>query len=62
MMVDICKKSGCEFVVLSSVADLEHFNDKVHHIKGKIAIENYLKQSGLNYGILRPVAFFGTLC
>ena len=60
-IVDACKLAGCEFVVYSSVADPEYANDKVLHFKAKIDIENYLKASGLKFGLLRPVAFFGML-
>lgn len=59
MMIDVCKEVGVTFVIYSSAGDLEHFNDKVHHIKSKIPVENYLKASGLRFGIVRPVAFFG---
>ena len=61
MMVDCCKECGVTFVIYSSAGDLESFNDKVHHIKGKIDVENYLKASGLRFGIVRPVAFFENL-
>ncbi len=37
-----------------SVADAESFDDKTHHIKAKVILEDYLKQSGLNFTILRP--------
>ena len=59
MMVDVCKACGVTYVIYSSAGDLEHFSEKVLHIKGKIDVENYLKASGLRFGILRPVAFFG---
>jgi len=61
MIVDCCKECGVTFVIYSSAGDLESFNDKVHHIKGKIDVENYLKASGLRFGIVRPVAFFENL-
>jgi nucleoside-diphosphate-sugar epimerase len=35
MMVDACKKAGCEFVVYSSACDPEFMSDKVLHVKGK---------------------------
>lgn len=31
--IDACKANGCEYVVLATAADLEHMNDKTHHIK-----------------------------
>ena len=33
-------------------------NKKVKHFRSKLTIENYLKESGLHYAILRPVGFF----
>ena len=59
MMIDVFKANGCEFVVFTSAGDLENMNEKVHHIKTKIHIEKHLKESGLRFSILRPVAFFG---
>jgi len=56
--IDVCKANGCEYVVLATAADLEHMNDKTHHIKSKLPVEEYFKQSGLKGSILRPVAFF----
>jgi uncharacterized protein YbjT (DUF2867 family) len=56
--IDAAKAANVEHLVFISVADAEHFNDKVKHIKTKVAIEKYLKESGLKYSILRPVAFF----
>ena len=58
IMVDVCKANGCEFVVLATAADLEYMNEKAHHIKSKIPVEEYFKASGLKGSILRPVAFF----
>jgi hypothetical protein len=43
IMIDACKAAGCEFVVYSSCADIENFNENVHHVKSKLPIENYLK-------------------
>lgn len=57
-MVDVCKANGCEYVVLATAADLEYMNEKSIHIKSKIPVEEYFKQSGLKGSILRPVAFF----
>ena len=57
-MVDACKRAGCEYVVYSSAADADLYNDKVKHMKGKVAVETYLQSSGLNNTILRPAAFF----
>jgi len=58
IQIDVCKANGCEYVVLATAADLEHMNDKTHHIKSKIPVEEYFKASGLKGSILRPVAFF----
>ena len=56
--IDAAKAAGVEHFIFISVVDGELFNDKVKHCKTKLVIEKYLKDSGLNYSILRPTAFF----
>jgi len=56
--IDAAKSTGSDHFIFVSVADAEYFNDHVRHIKTKIEIENYLINSGINYSILRPTAFF----
>lgn len=61
MMVEVCKRVGCDFVVFCSVCDPDLMNDKVKHIKTKLAVETYLQSSGMDYTILRPCCFFENL-
>ncbi|MBS7805954.1 NmrA family NAD(P)-binding protein [Rhizobiales bacterium TNE-4] len=56
--IDAAKKKGVDHFIFVSVVDAEYFNDHVRHIKTKLVIEDYLRQSGLPYSILRPAAFF----
>ena len=56
--IDAAKAANVEHLIFVSVADAELFDDKVKHIKTKVVIEKYLKESGVKYSILRPVAFF----
>ena len=51
-------KGGVQHVVYSSVANADVAPDAVGHFKSKLDVEDHLKASGLNYSILRPVAFF----
>ena len=44
--------------MFSSVGDADKAPEAVAHFKSKFDIENHLKASGLDYSILRPVAFF----
>ena len=61
MAIDVAKENGCEFVVFCSVADCDIAPHDVLHFRSKFQIEKYLDASGLNYGILRPVAFLDNL-
>lgn len=56
--VDAAKAAKVDHFIFVSVADAEHFNDDVKHIKTKVVIEDYLRKSGVPYSILRPTAFF----
>jgi uncharacterized protein YbjT (DUF2867 family) len=56
--IDAAKSAKVEHFIFVSVADAEHFNDHVRHIKTKVVIEDYLRSSGIPYSILRPTAFF----
>jgi taspase (threonine aspartase 1) len=59
--IDAAKKAGVDHIIFMSVADAECFDDKTHHIKAKVILEDYVKRSGLNFTILRPSAFFENL-
>ena len=59
--IDVAKVNCVEHFIFVSVVDAENFNEHVRHIKTKIAIEDYLRQSGVPYSILRPTAFFENL-
>jgi len=56
--IDVAKEKGVDHFIFVSVVDAEYFNDHVRHIKTKLVIEDYLRQSGVPYSILRPTAFF----
>ena len=58
-LIDIAKSSGVQrFVMLSSVGadQSDPDGDLAHYLKAKHAADAHLKDSGLLYGILRPVA------
>ncbi|MGE5458538.1 MAG: NmrA/HSCARG family protein, partial [Methanococcaceae archaeon] len=55
-LVDAAKKAKIEYFVYSSVGSAPR-NTGLAHFESKFEIENYLKQSGLNYTIFRPVFF-----
>ncbi len=59
--IDAAKKAGVDHIIFMSVADAECFDDKTHHIKAKVILEDYAMRSGLNLTILRPSAFFENL-
>lgn len=59
--IDAAKEAGVDHLIFMSVADAERFDDKTHHIKAKVTLEAYLRQSGLKHTILRPSAFFENL-
>lgn len=58
-IIDTCIDNNVEHFVFCSIGELEHFNEKTHHVKSKIKIEKYLKSiDQLPYSILHPYAFF----
>jgi uncharacterized protein YbjT (DUF2867 family) len=59
--IDAAKAANIEHFIFVGVADAEGFNEQVSHIKTKVVIEDYLRQSGIPYSILRPTAFFENL-
>lgn len=59
--IDVAKEKGVEHFIFVSVVDAEYFNHHVRHIKTKLVIEDYLRQSGMPFSILRPTAFFENL-
>ncbi|MEY4065181.1 MAG: hypothetical protein RIR26_1389 [Pseudomonadota bacterium] len=56
--IDAAKAAGVEHLVFMSVADAEFFDEKVTHLKAKVRLEKYLRESGVPFSILRPCAFF----
>ena len=59
--IDAAQAAGVNHLIFMSVADAEFFNEHVTHLKAKVALETYLKQSSVPYSILRPCAFFENL-
>ena len=59
--VDVAKAANVDHFIFVSVVDAEVFNEHVRHIKTKLAIEDYVRKSGLPHSILRPTAFFENL-
>lgn len=59
--IDAAKAAGVDHLIFMSVADAERFDAKTHHIKAKVILEDYVRQSGLRHTILRPGAFFENL-
>ncbi|WP_141430728.1 SDR family oxidoreductase [Bacillus sp. 03113] len=55
--VDAARKAGVPKIVFLSVPMYKHMLH-IPHIKSKIGIEEAIKQSGMNYTILRPNNFF----
>jgi uncharacterized protein YbjT (DUF2867 family) len=56
--IDAAKAAGTDHLIFMSVADAEFFNKHVKHMKAKVALEQYLRDSDLPFSILRPCAFF----
>jgi uncharacterized protein YbjT (DUF2867 family) len=59
--IDAAKAAGVGHLILMSVADAEFFNEHVKHLHAKVALEKYLRTSGVPFSILRPCAFFENL-
>lgn len=59
--IDAAKAAGVEHLVFMSVADAELFDEHVKHLHAKLALEKYLRGSGVPFSILRPCAFFENL-
>ncbi|NBO39298.1 hypothetical protein EBU99_12030, partial [bacterium] len=59
--IDAAKAASVDHLVFMSVADAEFFDEHVTHLKAKVALESYLRQSGVPFSILRPCAFFENL-
>ena len=56
--IDAAKAAGVDHLIFMSVADAQCFNEHVKHLKAKVALEKYVRESGVPYSILRPCAFF----
>jgi uncharacterized protein YbjT (DUF2867 family) len=59
--IDAAREAGVDHIIFMSVADAESFDNKTHHIKAKVILEDHVKRSGLKFTILRPSAFFENL-
>ena len=59
--IDAAKAADVEHLIFMSVADLEMFDEHVTHLHAKVALEKYLRASGVPFSILRPCAFFENL-
>lgn len=58
--IDAAKAAGIDHLVFMSVADAEMFDEHVVHLHAKVALEKYLRASGVPFSILRPCAFLKT--
>lgn len=59
--IDAAKAANVNHLIFMSVADAEFFDEHVKHLHAKVALENYLRASGVPFSILRPCAFFENL-
>lgn len=59
--IDTAKAAGVDHLIFMSVADAEFYDEQVTHLKAKLALETYLRASGVPFSILRPCAFFENL-
>lgn len=59
--IDAARAAGVDHLIFMSVADAEFFDEHVTHLKAKVALEKYLRESGVPFSILRPCAFFENL-
>jgi uncharacterized protein YbjT (DUF2867 family) len=59
--IDAAQAAGVTHLVFMSVADAEFFDHHVKHLHAKVALEKYLRTSGVPFSILRPCAFFENL-
>jgi len=59
--IDAAQAAGVGHLIFMSVADAECFDKHTKHMKAKVELEKYLRQSGIPFSILRPCAFFENL-
>ena len=59
--IDAAKAAGVDHLIFMSVADAECFDEHTKHLKAKVELEQYLRQSSVPFSILRPCAFFENL-
>jgi len=59
--IDAAKEAGVDHLIFMSVADADLFDEHVIHLHAKLALEKYLRNSGVPFSILRPCAFFENL-
>ena len=57
-MIDAAREGKVKHLVFMTCSGIEIVPEQCKHITGKGKIEEYLKESGISYTILRPVAFF----
>jgi uncharacterized protein YbjT (DUF2867 family) len=55
-IVDVAQKAGIRQLVYSSVASADR-NTGIPHFDSKHEVESYIRKSGINYTIIRPVSF-----
>ena len=59
--IDAAKAAAVDHLIFMSVADAECFDEHTKHLKAKVELEQYLRQSSVPFSILRPCAFFENL-
>ena len=57
-IVDAAKMAGVKKMIYSSHTQTD-VNSPLDYIRGKAEVEEYLKLSGMEYGIVKPCAIFG---
>ena len=59
--IDAAKAAGVDHLIFMSVADAECFDEHTKHLKAKVELEKYVRESCVPHSILRPCAFFENL-
>ncbi len=58
LLVNACKEAGVKRFVYISVLNPSH-DYRYEYYRGKMEVEDYIRESGLSYAILRPGLMFG---
>jgi uncharacterized protein YbjT (DUF2867 family) len=58
MLIDCAKKAGVKKIIYTSHTQTS-LDSPFPYISEKAKVEQYLRQSGLGYGIVKPCAIFG---